>query len=65
MAGVYTPPRPGLPPHIRDTDIHQQVTINFGRASITACVTGSTRVLDELLRDEGFNLASPEWLILQ
>ena len=40
----------------RDTDIHQQITINFGRASITACVTESTRVLDELLRDEGFNL---------
>ena len=54
MAGVYTPPRP-TSSH-RDTDIHQQVTINFGRASITACVTGSTRVLDELLRDEGFNL---------
>ena len=54
MAGVYAP-RPGLPPH-RDTDIHQQITINFGRASITACVTRSTRVLDELLRDEGFNL---------
>ena len=40
----------------RDTDIHQQITINFGRSSITACVTESTRVLDELLRDEGFNL---------
>ena len=41
----------------RDTDIHQQVAINFGPASITACVTGSTRVLDELLRDEEFNLS--------
>ena len=40
----------------RDTDIHQQVTINFGRASITACVTGSARVLDAMLHDEGFNL---------
>ena len=39
-----------------DTDIRQQVTINFGRASITACVTGSARVLDELLRDDGFHL---------
>ena len=54
MAGVHTQPRFGSP-H-RDTDIHQQVVINSGRAPITACVTGSTRVLDELFRDEGFDL---------
>ena len=33
-----------------------KLPINFGGASITACVTGSTRVLDDLLRDEGLNL---------
>ena len=49
VLGHLFTPRHGL-------DIHQQVTIMFGRASITACVTGSARVLYELLRDEGFNV---------
>ena len=39
MAGVCTPPRLGS--LHRNTDIHQQVVINSGRESITACVTGS------------------------
>ena len=58
MAGAfYTPPRPGLPPLTETRTSISKFTINFGGASITACVTGSTRVLDDLLRDEGTQFA--------